>query len=382
MAETKKQTAHTKADKPKYEVKLPDLETFLEAGAHFGHRTSRWNPRMKKFIYTTRDGIHIIDTIKTMKQLKKALPVIHEAAEKSSVLIVGTKGQAATLVERTAKEVGAYYVTNRWPGGLFTNFEVMKKSVAKLMKMERQLASGAQGLVKKERIMLERDIQRLNKIYGGIKFMDKLPGVLIVIDSVLEKNAVAEARVAKVPVVALVDTNGNPDIIDYPIPANDDSIKSITLFMELFAQAIKGGRKANALITMRKEYDAELIKMQQEYQDEQERQRIMEIEERERMKQMRGGTSVVRLSTKGKSKNEEGKDVKVKSGKAKMAETKMAEKSAKEISELTLGARTQKALEAAGIVDVEKLKTMSEDELLAIKGIGQKAVEEIRSAVK
>ncbi len=365
-----------------FNVELPTLEEFLEAGAHFGHRTSRWNPKMKKYIYTSRDGVHIIDTITTLKQLNKALPVIREAAEKSSVLIVGTKGQAATLVEKVAKETGAFYVTNRWPGGLFTNFEEIKKSVSKLIRMEEQLASGAEGLVKKEAIMLEREIQRLNKIYAGIKFMEKLPGVLIVIDANLESIAIREARNAGVKVVALVDTNTDPELVDYPIPANDDSIRSIGMFLELFGKAIKRAKKSSALMTMRKDYEVRLAKMRQDYLDAQERQRIIELEEKERMKRMRGGSGARLVRVEPGDKNTSLKSDTPGIATKKAFKKVSPRKKSAQTDLSSLSDRVLKALKTAGLDDADRLRSMSDQELLEVKGIGAKAVEQIRSELK
>ena len=184
--------------------------------------------------------------------LEKALIAIEEASNKGYVLFVGTKGQAATIVQKKADEVGAFYINKRWPGGLFTNFNVLKKGIFNLIKMEESLASGGKDLVKKEILMMEREVERMNKVYEGIKFMDKLPALVIVIDSKVEKNAIAEARIAGIPTVALVDTNCDPDIVDYPIPANDDSLKSINLFVDLFGKAIANGKKSEGLIALRK----------------------------------------------------------------------------------------------------------------------------------
>lgn len=274
---------------PRAEVEIPELEKFLNAGSHFGHKSSRWNPKMKKFIYTERNGVHIIDIIQTMKLLKETLKNIQDASDKGNVLIVGTKGQAATAIRKMAEEVGAFYIDTRWPGGLFTNFEVIKRSLDKLMTMEETLARGAEDLVKKEQLLMAREVVRLNAVYSGIKFMDRLPSLMIVIDSRMEKNAIKEARTAGVPVVALLDTNCDPDLVDFPIPSNDDSIRSINLFVELFGQAIVGGRKANSLKSLRRDYYAKLDYTKKAYQEEQERRRAMEEAEKERMKALRSG---------------------------------------------------------------------------------------------
>lgn len=280
------------------EVEIPSLDKFLNAGAHFGHKSSRWNPKMKPFIYEERNGVHIIDVIQTMKLLKEALKIVQEGSDKGNVLFVGTKGQASTAVKAMAEEVGGFYIDSRWPGGLFTNFDVIKKSLEKLMKMEEKIATGGKGLVKKEELMMRRDIIRLNELYKGIKFMDKLPSLMIVIDSRIEKNAIKEAKIAGVPVIALVDTNCDPTPIKYPIPANDDSIRSIKLFVELFGQAVNGGKKSTSLKALRRDYAAKLEYTRKSYEEEIARKKAMEEAEIEKLKVMRQGSGdgkVVRL---------------------------------------------------------------------------------------
>lgn len=280
------------ADTKTVEFTLPSLEELLNAGVHFGHKKSAWNPKMKPFIHTDRNGVHIIDLISTLTQLKKALHAIKDASDKGNILVVGTKGQAATLVQEMAEKSGAFYVNKRWPGGLFTNFKAIKKSVDKLVSMEETLASGAIGLVKKEQLLMKREVERLNKMYSGIKFMDKVPTLVIVIDSKFEKNAVKEAVNTGIPVVSLVDTNTDPKTVTYAIPANDDSIKSISLFVNIFGNAIAQGVKAKTLLTLRKEQEAKLAKVAQTYEAEVEKKRAMEEQERERMKALKEGKSV------------------------------------------------------------------------------------------
>lgn len=290
------------ADRP--EIELPELDKFLQAGVHFGHKSSRWHPKMAQYIYDVRGGVHIIDLVKSMKMLKEALKKMQHSSDRGNILIVGTKGQAASLVSDLAQEVGAFYVNKRWPGGLFTNFDVIKRSLDKLMKMEEHLAKGGVGLVKKEQILMERDIARLNNLYSGIKFMDKLPLLVIVIDSKVEKNAIAEAKAAGVPVVALVDTNCDPTQIDYPIPANDDSIRSLKLFVELFGKAIAGGKRADSLKALRQDYVARLEKTITDYKAEVEKKKAMEEADRERLKILRKGDSLKVSADKVEVKNE------------------------------------------------------------------------------
>ncbi|MCD4811555.1 30S ribosomal protein S2 [bacterium] len=375
----KKSTVSTNTKTKNKGVKIPELMKFLKAGAHFGHKTSAWNPKMKKYIYQQRNGVHIIDLIKSKPMLEKALNAIEDASNKGYVLFVGTKGQAATIVQNKADEVGAFYIVKRWPGGLFTNFGILKKGVFNLLKMEESRASGGKGLVKKEVLMMERKVQRMNKIYEGIKFMDKLPALVIVVDSKVEKNAIREAGIAGIPTVALVDTNCDPDIVDYPIPANDDSLKSITLYVELFGQAIKNGSKSQALIALRKNHKANLKNLNDRYIAEKERVARMEEEERVRMKILRDGktfskqsTGVVRVVKKKKNIEED----------IKAAEAVKAKTDSKNIEELGLGGRIEKALIAEGITTLEGIVGKSKKDLIEIKGIGEKAAESILKAIK
>lgn len=371
-------TPKTETEKKSLNVEIPELLTFLQAGAHFGHKGSAWNPKMKKYIYETRNGVHIIDLVKTRSLLKDALEELNTVVDKGNVLIVGTKGQAAGLVEEVAKESGAFYVTKRWPGGLFTNFEHMKKSIQGLVKMEEELASGAQDLVKKEVLLMEREVERMNKVYEGIKFMDELPKMVIVIDSKVEKNAIKEAKIAGIPILALVDTNCDPELVEYPVPANDDSIKSVSLFMSLFGQVIKGGKKPESLKALRLNHEANLKNLKAKFLNEKERQEKMEEEDRLRMRAMREGkadvqtTGVVRVVKKEKNIEEE----------YAAAEAVKAESDSRKIEDLGLSVRIQKALNDAGIKTVQGLIGKTKEDLIEIKGIGEKAAEEILKAIK
>ena len=378
MSDTKSTVSKTTETKNKG-VKIPELIDFLKAGSHFGHKKSAWNPKMKKYIYEIRNGIHIIDLVKSRPMLEKALDAIESAANKGYILFVGTKGQAATIVQSKADEVGAFYINKRWPGGLFTNFEILKKGIFELIKMEESLAGGAPGYVKKEILMMEREVERMNKVYEGIKFMDRLPALIIIIDSKVEKNAINEARLSGIPTVALVDTNCDPELVTYPIPANDDSLKSIALFVELFAQAVKNGTKSEGLIALRKNHIANLQNLKERYVAEKERKERMEEEERLRMKALREGkissvktTGVVRVVKKEKNIEED----------IKAAEAVKAEADSKSIEDLGLGTRAEKALKEAGIKTLEGIVGKSKEDLIAIKGIGEKAAEEILKAIK
>ncbi|MFC2065492.1 30S ribosomal protein S2 [Chloroflexota bacterium] len=231
---------------------MPDTVTIkqlLEAGAHFGHQTGRWHPRMKNYIFTKRNGIHIIDLEKTAVLLDKARDFVRSVvAEGGTILFVGTKKQAQESVEEEAKRCGMYYVTQRWLGGMMTNFATIQARIDYLVRLEDQQARGELGhLPKKEVLKIGEKIARLNRQMGGIKEMTSLPSVLFIIDPTKERIALAEAKRMGTPVVAIVDTNCNPDDIDYSIPANDDAIRAIKLVCSKIADAVIEGRTDTAM---------------------------------------------------------------------------------------------------------------------------------------
>ena len=221
---------------------MPDttIKELLEAGAHFGHQTSRWHPRMKKYIFTKRNGIHIIDLEQTAGMLGKAIAYIKQiAGEGGKVLFVGTKKQAQAIVEEEAKRAGMFYVNQRWIGGTLTNFAAIQSRIDYLVRLEDQQAKGEfSHLPKKEATNLTEEIAEMNIALGGIKEMTDLPDVLFIVDPCKERIAIAEARRVGIPIVAMVDTNCNPDEVDAPIPANDDAIRAIKLIVNKVAEAI------------------------------------------------------------------------------------------------------------------------------------------------
>jgi small subunit ribosomal protein S2 len=221
------------------------MKELLEAGVHFGHQTKRWNPKMKDYIFGQRNGIYIIDLQKTIKIFKDALQFVESIAEGGKdVLMVGTKKQAQDIVRDYALKCESSYVNQRWLGGLLTNFSVIRGSVEKLIEMEEMKADGRWDLLsKKEQSKLEKVYRKLSKNLGGIKEMMDLPGALFVIDSTKEEIAISEATKLKIPVVAVVDTNGDPEDIDYPIPGNDDAVRAIELFTSKVADTIVEGKK-------------------------------------------------------------------------------------------------------------------------------------------
>jgi small subunit ribosomal protein S2 len=216
------------------------VKELLDAGVHFGHQTRRWNPKMKPFIFDARNGIHIIDLSKTLNQLETACNFLGSAVSKGGkVLFVGTKKQAQQAIKQTAKESGQYYVTERWLGGTLTNFATIKRSIARLKEIQKMEADGTiNNFVKQEQSVIRREAARLLKFFEGIQAMDKLPGALFVVDIKRERNAVAEARRLKIPVVAIVDTNCDPDLVDYPVAGNDDAIRSVRLVLAMIGQTV------------------------------------------------------------------------------------------------------------------------------------------------
>jgi len=216
------------------------MKSLLESGVHFGHQVKRWDPRMKKFIFTERNGIHIIDLQKTIVAIKDSYDEVRKIASSGkSILFVGTKKQAQQAVQKEAERCGMYYVNNRWLGGMLTNFATIKKSLQRLKKIEKMEVDGTmEKLTKKEVAALQKEKTKLDKNLGGIKDMKDLPGALFIIDTHKEQIAVAEARRMGIPIIAVVDTNCNPEGIDFPIPGNDDAIRAISLFTSIIANAV------------------------------------------------------------------------------------------------------------------------------------------------
>ncbi|HON12969.1 MAG TPA: 30S ribosomal protein S2 [Treponema sp.] len=216
------------------------MKSLLESGVHFGHQVKRWDPRMKKYIFAERNGIHIIDLQKTIQAIKDAYEAVRKTVSSGkTVLFVGTKKQAQQVIQKEAERCGMFYVNNRWLGGMLTNFATIKKSLLRLKKLEKMEVDGTfDNLTKKEIAALAKERAKLQKNLGGIKEMKDLPGILFVIDTRKEAIAVAEAQRMGIPIVAVVDTNCNPEGIDYPIPGNDDAIRAITLFTQIIANAV------------------------------------------------------------------------------------------------------------------------------------------------
>ena len=221
------------------------IKSLLEAGVHFGHQTRRWNPKMQTYIYTERNGIYIIDLQKTVKKLEEAYNFVKDvAANGQSVLFVGTKKQAQEAIREEASRVNMYYVNSRWLGGMLTNFKTMRGRVDRMNQLKKMEEDGTFDMLpKKEVIKLMHEQEKLEKYLGGVKDMKQLPGAVFVVDPRKEHNAIAEARKLKIPVVAIVDTNCDPDEIDYVIPGNDDAIRAIRLISGVMANAVTEGKQ-------------------------------------------------------------------------------------------------------------------------------------------
>ncbi|MDT0631529.1 30S ribosomal protein S2 [Rubrivirga litoralis] len=226
-------------------ARLP-IEDLLRAGAHFGHLTSRWNPKMAPYIFMERNGIHILDLKQTQTLLDQAAEAAARfASQGRNILFIGTKKQAQNVVREEAERCGMPYAVDRWLGGMLTNFQTIRGSLRRMETLRREEADGSvAGLKKKERLMRSRELEKLERVLGGISDMNKVPGALFVVDVKREHIAVDEARKLGIPVIALVDSNVDPDLVDFPIPANDDAMKSVALFTRVIADAIIEGRQS------------------------------------------------------------------------------------------------------------------------------------------
>jgi len=228
---------------------MPDfsMRQLLEAGVHFGHQKHRWNPKMERFIFGVRNDIHILDLSQSVPLLQRALQLVSDTvADGGRVLFVGTKRQAAPVVAEAARQSAQYFVNSRWLGGTLTNWQTISRSINRLRELEAQLAEGAEGLTKKERLLLDREKERLERDLGGIKDMGNLPNLLFVIDTNKEANAIKEARRLGIPVIAIVDTNSDPDTVDFPVPGNDDASRALELYCSLISRAAIDGISRSA----------------------------------------------------------------------------------------------------------------------------------------
>ena len=242
-------------------AQVVSMKQLLEAGVHFGHQTRRWNPKMAPYIFTERNGIYIIDLQKTVKKLEEAYYFARDlVAQGQSILFVGTKKQAQEAIKEEAQRVGMFYVNARWLGGMLTNFKTMRRRIDRLNQLKRMQEDGTFDLLlKKEVIKLQAEIAKLEKYLGGVKEMNKLPGALFIVDPRKERNAIAEARKLKIPIIAIVDTNCDPEEVDYVIPGNDDAIRAIKLISQTIANAALEARQGEQSETSEEEENKAVV---------------------------------------------------------------------------------------------------------------------------
>lgn len=234
------------------------MKQLLEAGVHFGHQTRRWNPKMAEYIFTERNGIYIIDLQKTAKKIEEAYAFIRDVAlDGKDILFVGTKKQAQEAITEEAKRIGMYYVNNRWLGGMLTNFKTIRKSIDRLYQLQKMEEDGTFELLPKKEVMkLKKEMEKLEKNFGGIKEMKDMPGAMFVVDPRKEKIAIAEAKRLNIPVVAIVDTNCDPEEVDYVIPGNDDAIRAVKLIVECIANAVLEAKQGESMAEATDEKEA------------------------------------------------------------------------------------------------------------------------------
>lgn len=268
-------------------MSVVSMKSLLEAGVHFGHQTKRWNPKMKPYIYTERNGIYIIDLQKSVKLIEEAYDFVRDLASKGGkVLFVGTKKQARVAIEQEANRAGMYYINQSWKGGLLTNFQTIRQRIDYLFELEEMEEDGTfEALPKKEVILLQREKEKLERFYSGIREMDKLPDALFIIDQNKEKIAIHEAKLLGIPVIGIIDTNCDPDQIDYPIPGNDDAIRAIKLLSATMANAILEGKAAleaedDQVEDIEQEFVEEATEETEETQETEEVEAVEETEEK------------------------------------------------------------------------------------------------------
>lgn len=254
-----------------------EIETLLKSGAHFGHLTRRWNPAMEKFIFMERNGIHIIDLRKTQILVDIARDAVYDIAQAGkNVMFVGTKAQAKGIIEAQARRAGINWVSERWLGGMLTNFSTIRKSVKRLSSIDKMEVDGTyEKITKKERLLLDREKERLRKVFGGVETLTRLPGALFIVDIKKEHLAIKEAKILGIPVIGMVDTNCDPNLVDYPIPANDDSNSTIELISRIMADAILEGAEVSRSRTAETMAEGDRITKETEGEDGQKVQRKM-----------------------------------------------------------------------------------------------------------
>lgn len=286
-------------------VIIPSFEDMLSAGVQFGHETKRWNPKMRPYIFTARNGIHVIDVTQTIELLEKAVNFLIDAASRGEILFVGTKKQAQNFIRREAVRVGAHFVDKRWAGGLLTNFDVIQKSINKLNNLERQFDEGVKGRTKYEISQMKKEWARLDRLYAGIKQMTSRPVAAVIVDIKYDRGALKECRQLGIPVVALVDTNVDPDLVNYPVPSNDDAIRVLDMMISVFADAVlkgNGGKGVKHHLENYLEKEVEVLKAQDEEDSDSMLVDVAQEEEKPKKIVRKGVKKVTKKSSKAEAK--------------------------------------------------------------------------------
>lgn len=375
----------------KQTIKLPTIQDLFKSGFHFGHMTSKWNPNMSQYIYTTKDKIHIIDLVKTHELMGPFFDALSECAKKGNILIVGTKKQASQVVKASALKSGMYYVVNRWPGGLLTNFEIVKKGIDQMMKEEEIIAESPAIYTKKEIIEMKKSLNRKLYLYEGVENMKSMPSAVVIIDGNVERSAIREARSLGITLFGMVDTNTDPNKFDYFIPANDDATKSILLFLEYVENVIQETNWAKELLSINKLREDKLEQLKKKGEEARkllEQERIMQAE---KMRAIKSGKSIVvtehfeedkdyveveKLSDNDKKpKKTVKKAVKTNTKKSKSVGT--IELKVNTIDKLKLTEREMKLLQNANIKTAEEISKMGKQGLIEVEGIGDKTADKI-----
>jgi len=338
-------------------VLLPTADDLLKAGAQFGHSAQRWHPAFEPYIFKETKGIHVIDVRKTVPALQTAVDFLIQAVQKEArVLVVGTKKQAASIVQEMGEKFGVYYVNDKWPSGLLTNFKTVSQSIQKLQRLQETHIKKRYVLPKMELLAMQREAEKLKKRFNGVMFMDRVPQVMIIIDTKYEKIAVKEARALNIPIIGVVDSNCDPRLIDYPIPSNDDAIKAIRLLFGVFSDVLNKF-SSKRLVPMREQFARRLADLE----------RAIEEEHRIKVASELPQAAVAEVVTP-REESKTGRTVRVTSFRA--------------VTELKLPETVLEKLQQAGITSIEQLKEKNLDELKGIKGIGEKTAEKIISLVK
>ncbi|MCA9382089.1 30S ribosomal protein S2 [Candidatus Dojkabacteria bacterium] len=353
---------------------LPTTSDLLKAGVQFGHQTKRWNPKMGDYIYTQRGNIHILDIAYTLPTLEEALNFLREASSRGEVIFVGTKRQAREIVEKEAIECGAHFVVDRWPGGMLSNFDMTKRNLRKLNELTKELKEGVEDRTKQEIVWMKNEWARLDRLYRGIRFLEKKPTAMVVMDLNIDKGAIHEAHQLGIPVVGILDSNVNPDDVEYGVVGNDDALSSLTLFVTLFGKAVKEGNKGKGVQYEREDLTKIEVKRLSSkpatVEGDAEEVKIDEVEEE--------------IETEEKSQVETKSEDGVTKIRVKLSEDKKSmvkETKTFELEDLGLSGRTLKSLKD-GKVTAARLQKMGDADILDVKGIGKKGLEEVKAAQK